>query len=202
MTLTTPIKSGNVPLIMLACDSKDDANPLLRYPYAYTMVNSGTRPIIRTTELKSEQAARRLVLWLPVPGGTTPEQPKRCLSVCWRYNALTKGQGGTYAHPEFTVNLRSQPRRPDGSDGRFTEPLGAYAQHSAYEKAIHPLGEAKSGELTVTTFAVGGLDPEAGGFQGHQEVAECYLIVALPYVTGGTMNSLIFDIYGLAVDQW
>lgn len=197
MTLTTLIKSGNVPLILLGSDwKKDDSDPTKEYPYARAMLGL-VFPAVATTNLKNESAnfaSRGFTLWLPTPVASLSVQPKRTLSISWSVNVI----GGSLPalNPvKFQTWLLSLPARPPNSTTQFTQFFGEPVALSSEKSVV--IGDTAG--VTILNDVEGA---STNTPQGEDMV--CVLRVGIPSLQSTNIQPthVSFNIVGLAVDQW
>lgn len=204
------IKSGNIPLILLATQAKDNTHPYA-WPGFYPDKTNPPLPCIVSADLKAETSARSIDLWLPTPSTPHAKQPHRRVFVAWTVSVgippsqyspndpnydlmdLDVGWTGAVNGPRFQVRTVSSPSRPTGQLTKFSSPT---------IRATY-LGGLTTGEVVHS----GGVVTELAGIAAPGEkIGEdtlCYLRVLLPYRTQHwAPASVIFYVRGIAVDQW
>lgn len=204
------IKSGNIPLIVLAAQAPDGVHPCA-WPGFYPQASSPPLPCIASKELKDQTSPLSIDLWLPTPTVPLARQPNRRLFVAWSISVEIPpskydpndpnydlsdwdvGWTGAVNGPQFQVRAASVPSRPVGSALKFSSAATMAGSLSVLtpSEVVH-----KGGSVTEIT-------PVEAPAAAIGEDALCYLRIRLPYRTQQwTPASAIFYVRGLAVDQW
>lgn len=194
MTLSTTIKSGNLPVILLGSQRDvSDNNFLNHYPYAHATCIGDGSPIIETVELKNETIQHVLTLWLPLPSLPAADLPGRSLFIFSQFTSWVLN-GGTLAEPTFQVILCSRPSRPSGSSTGFTSTMPQVVTLSTEQSAV----TAGPAAIVTTVTGISGAAEAAT----YGDDMQCFLKVKLPAKASGSPFALRWQIRGLAVDQW
>lgn len=192
--------AGNIPLILLASDTDGTQ---AHHPYArpsYTDTNTWRPCITSALNLGGNwnvSTPRTFALWLPTPTFTGHEARRRLFV---SYDLTVAPQTSKVACPRFQVWAASQPSRSGAVETKFSS-------WPAKTKALTPLfpsgwSHVDPGPHVVEIPRVSAPGDSAPGNSAIDPEAMCFLWVRMPSKGDYWLDSMIFRLLGVAVEQW